>query len=120
MLPLVYQRMIYAEGTKKILADLTYENLQTLEFNIKFSANPCMNWNNVDISLPNKTKRATDDVSDIAENLISVNKFLDDLRILLKNNIDVSRYSDTILIHIPKNILNCFLKNTFLLQKKLH
>lgn len=87
---------------------------------LKEQKNIGMNWNNVDISLPNKTKRATDDVSDTAENLISVNKFLDDLRILLKNNIDVSRYSDTILIHIPKNILNCFLKNTFLLQKKLH
>ena len=34
-----------------------------------------MNWNNVEISLSNKTKRATDDASDIAENLISVNKF---------------------------------------------
>ena len=36
MLPLVYHRMIYAVRTKKILADLTYENLQLWNLILNF------------------------------------------------------------------------------------
>ena len=51
MLPLGYQGMIQAARTKKFQADLTFEDFQTLKFNIKLFANQYMIWKCVHICL---------------------------------------------------------------------
>ena len=64
---------MYAVKIKHVPADSTYKDLQTLEFNIRLSANQYMNWNSVHICLPTKIKSSTNEANNIAANMKTLN-----------------------------------------------
>ena len=53
----LYQGQIRGTIEKKAYADNTYEDLRTAEFNIQLSSNEYMNFHNVHLVFPLKTKK---------------------------------------------------------------
>ena len=84
----------YNSRTKKIPANSTYKNCQTLEFNRKLPVNQYMNWNNVLICLPIQIKSKTTPANGIDPAMITVNNFFAHWI----KEIDIKQYEDDLQI----------------------
>ena len=75
MLDLVYQQMIENIDTKEQVAHIFYKDMEMLEFQIMLSNEYYTNPNSIDICLPIKIKKVTNEANDIDYDLITVNNF---------------------------------------------
>ena len=131
MSKIMYQGQIDYIQTKKSYAASTYTAKQTLEFSLELTKNHYINFSNIILCLPIKTKKKTNNATNIDANLVTVNNFFaywikdvsvkrydDDIAILPINTVlHIYRYSELMLKHLPEKALETF-QSEILYSKK--
>ena len=72
----MYQGMLENVTTREQPADLSYKDMQNLEFHLLSIANHYTNSNSLHLYFPNKIKKLTNANNDIDDDLMTVNNFL--------------------------------------------
>ena len=124
ILPVTRQAQTAAELPRKAYASVTYSDKKHLEFVLDLTANTYSNYSSMEICLPLKSTKKTNNAQQMDAQMITVNNFLrhwftdidirrypDDTRILPTNNsVVIYQYSNAQLKYLPEKSVKTLLK----------
>ena len=131
MLELVIQGMIENIDTKEQVSHISYKDMETLEFQIMLTNNYYTNPNRMHICFLIKIKKATNEVNDMDDDLITADNFfahfIKEMKVMRYGSdkqlmptfspYKIYQYSDAMLKHLPEKVLKK-LQNDMLYSKK--